>query len=60
MAEKLLHCNTNGFWKEVKALNRGNMPLPCTVEGVSGQENIAELWRQHYSAIFNCIQSEPE
>ncbi len=35
------------------------MTLPCSIEGVSGAENIAELWRQHYSTLFNCVKSEP-
>ena len=47
------------FWKEVKALNRGSMPLPCTIEGGAGADNIAEKWRQHYSALFNCVKSDP-
>ena len=59
MAEKLLGNNVTGFWKEVKALNRSNTLLPCTIEGVSGTDNIAELWRQHYSDLFNCVTSDP-
>ena len=59
LAEKLLGCNVTGFWKEVKALNRGSALLPCTIEGVAGADNIAELWRQHYSALFNCIKNDP-
>lgn len=59
MADKLLGNNVTGFWKEVRALNRGNTLLPCTIEGVSGTDNIAELWRQHYSALFNCVKSDP-
>ncbi|XP_042079355.1 uncharacterized protein LOC121814967 [Haplochromis burtoni] len=51
--------NTADFWKEVKALNNCKPSLPSTVEGVSGADNIAALWRQHYSALFNCIKSEP-
>lgn len=53
VAEKLRSQDVNGFWKEVRALNRANTLLPCAMEGVSGADNIAELWRQHYSALFN-------
>ena len=59
MAEKLLCNNLTDLWKEVRALNRGNTSLPCTIEGVSGADNIAELWRRHYSALFNCVKSDP-
>lgn len=59
LAEKLLRNNVTDFWKEVRALNRGNTVLPCTIEGVSGADNVAELWKQHYSDLFNCVKSDP-
>ena len=33
--------------------------LPSTVEGVSGADKIADLWKQNYSALFNCVKSDP-
>lgn len=60
MAKKLLGNDVTGFWKEVKALNRSNTSLPNNIEGVTLVAcNIAELWRQHYSVLFNCIKSDP-
>ena len=59
MAEKLMDNSPTGFWKEVKNMNGANTALPCNIEGTSGAGNIAELWRLHYSGLFNCIQSEP-
>ena len=59
MAGKLLSNNANGFWKEVKNINRSKAVLPCNMDGVSGADNITELWRQHYAALFNCVKSEP-
>ena len=59
MAKKLLSNNATDFWKEVRVLNNCKAPLPCSVGGVSGTSNIAEVWRLHYSALFNCINSEP-
>ena len=29
------------------------MPLPTSVEGVTGEANIANLWRTHYTYVFN-------
>ena len=43
----------------MRPLNRSSTSLPCTIEGVSGAHNIAELWRQHYSTILNCVKSDP-
>ncbi len=49
----------NAFLKDVRSINRSIVTLPCSIEGVSGVENIVELWRQHYSALFNCVKREP-
>ena len=43
MAAKLLGNNVTGFWKEVRTMNRHNAVLPCNMEGVTGENNIAEL-----------------
>lgn len=48
-----------GFWKEVKALNRTNTSLPGVIEGVSGGNNIHELWRQYYSALLTVSRMTP-
>ncbi|XP_058650707.1 uncharacterized protein LOC131551670 [Onychostoma macrolepis] len=50
--------NITDFWKEVRTFNSCRVSLPCTLDGVSEAENIAELWRQHYCSLFNCIQNE--
>ena len=59
MAEKLLSNSNTGYWKEVKNVNRSKTVLPCNIDGVSGANNITELWRQHYAALFNSVPSEP-
>lgn len=59
MAEKLLCNNVTDLWKDVRVINKGKTFLTCTIEGVSGADNIAELWRKHYSAVFNCVESNP-
>lgn len=43
----------------MRSLNNCKPSLPCTVEGVSGVDNVAELWRQHYSSLFNCLKNDP-
>ena len=58
MANKLLSNNSVDFWKEVRVLNNSKASLPCTVDGTSGTQHIAEVWRKHYSNIFNCINSD--
>lgn len=32
---------------------KGYGAIPDNIEGVAGADNIAELWRSHYSTLFN-------
>ena len=57
LASKLENNNTTDFWKEVNVLNNHKTPLPSDIEGVSSPEKIAEVWREHYFRIFNCVKS---
>ena len=50
IANNLMCNNVTDFWKAATALNSCKPSLPCTVEGVSGADSIAELWRQHYNS----------
>ena len=38
--------------------NKCKTPLPQTVEGVTGMEEVAEMWRGHFSAVLNCLNNE--
>ena len=59
LAGKLSSHNYCDFWKEVKVLNNCKAPLPSNINGVCGSDSIAELWRQHYYELFNCINNDP-
>ena len=58
LAKKLQQNNPKDFWKEIKVINNSKMPLPSNIDGITGPENIAEVWKEHYSDIFNCVKSE--
>ena len=57
MLSKLRKGESNDFWKEIKALNPKKESRPLTVGGTSGESNIANLWKDHFSAIANSIGS---
>lgn len=57
MAKKLRQNRTCEFWKEVKTIKNSKMPLPSSISGITGSENI-ELWRKHYSDNFNCVKGD--
>lgn len=46
------------FWREVKVVNNCEMPLLSSIDGLTGSEIIAELWRKHYRNLFNCVKSD--
>ena len=36
-------------------MNASNTPLHTCIGGISGADNIAQMWRNHYSDIFNSV-----
>ena len=36
-------------------MNARNTPLPTCIVGISGADNIAQIWRDHYYDIFNSV-----
>ena len=58
LARKLQNNSVKDFWKEVKLLDNSNTPLPTNIEGVVGCDRIAELWKEHYEELLNCVYSD--
>ena len=48
LASKLANGDSKGFWKLIKGDSNVRVPLPTSVEGVTGEANIANLMRTHY------------
>ena len=57
MQSKLQGGECNDFWKEIKGLKAKKKSLPLTAGGTSGESNIANLWKYHFSAIANSVGS---
>lgn len=55
MARKLQQNETHGFWKEARLTNSSKLPLPSDISGISGSENVAELWRNQNCDISDCV-----
>ncbi|XP_027883670.1 uncharacterized protein LOC114150994 [Xiphophorus couchianus] len=58
LARKLGNNNVKDFWKEIKKVNNCKTSLPSTIDGVTGVKEITQLWKEHYSALFNCVKSD--
>ena len=54
---KLQRGEFNDFWKGIKAPKPKMKSLPLTVGGTSGESNIANLRKVHFSAIANTVGS---
>ena len=37
-------------------MNYKNLSLPYTIDDCKGAGNIINLWKSHYSDLFNCIK----
>ena len=55
LATKLQEGRPDRFWKEVNCMNNCKVPLPNSIDGVNGADNLTELWKGHFEQLFNCI-----
>ena len=54
IAKKFLQKDQISFWKEIKKLRYvGNDACASTIDGVTGQSDICNMWRDHYSSLLN-------
>ena len=58
LGNKLADRDRRDFWKEIKGVNNAKMPLPTSIEGVTGESNIASVWRDHYNSVFNSTHGD--
>ena len=52
LAKKLSQLSSNDFWKEISLINNSRAMLPTSIEGATGTEEIAKLWKKHFESIF--------
>lgn len=53
LAKSMLEKNYDKFWKDVKSMNNSKVPLPKSIEGFTGEREIANLWMNCYKSLFN-------
>ena len=58
LAVKFLTKDTKCFWNEIKKINGNDKSvLASTVNGVSGNKNIANMWHDYYKTLLNSTKS---
>ena len=58
LANKLQDSKPEHFWKEINRINKCKVTLPNCIDGVTGANNICELWKNHFHQLLNCIQDD--
>ena len=53
MTSDLLNNDQDSFWKEVKKLNSCKSILTNIIDGISGESNITNLWKNHFCNILS-------
>ena len=53
LARDLSDKDVDGFWKTMHEMNSHNTVQATVIDGVTGQDNIADHWRQHFQNILN-------
>ena len=60
LARDLSDKDVDNFWKTVHKINFNSTVQTNDIDGITGQDNIADYWRQHFHKILNandCDQS---
>lgn len=52
LANKMTQSDYKSFWKQIKLMNNSKTPLPTSIDGVSGGEAIAELWKKTFQGVI--------
>ena len=55
-AKSLLDKDMVSFWKNINKSNTTRVPLATTIDGVTGDSEIAEMWQDHYKTILNSVK----
>ena len=58
LSSKLSSHNYQKFWKEIQSLSPKSNKTAQRVGGAVGDENIANMWSDHFSSILNCIDDQ--
>ena len=58
LAEKLCQGRGKDFWKDIRKIQGNSNVKATSIEGVTGDLGICEVWKNHYKKSFNCIEQD--
>ena len=50
--------DVNNFWKNISLLNKSKSTLSNCINGTTGEGDIADLWKNHYSILLNSSEDD--
>ena len=56
-AKSLLDKDILSFWKHIRKSNNARVPLATTIGGITGENEIAEMWQNHYKSILSSVKT---
>jgi exonuclease III len=60
LSEKMINKRMIDFWKEMKNLKPKDNSVSQCVNGITGEGNIAEMWRNHFNGIMNSVNNDAD
>ena len=60
LAAKMILGKSVSFWAEIRRNTGDKCKLPQTIDGTSGEKNIAMLWKEKYSCILNSVEDSED
>ena len=60
MADALVQNHSRDFWREVKKTNKSAKPVPSTMDGVTGEREISEVFARKYERLYNGVSYDPD
>ena len=60
LARDLSGKDVDKFWSSVRQLNRSSSLLSNCIEGVTGEKNISDYWKEHFHKLLNCNSNDTD
>ena len=52
-------CDSGGkFWKEIKKMSPNNIPLPVSIDDITGKQAVTNMWKDHFKNLLNCVNGK--
>ena len=59
-AKSLFKKDMPSFWKHIRKHINTRVSLATTINGVTGECNIADMWQDHYKSILNRVKNSSQ